>query len=306
MRSPRQFDPARDFSWSATLINSRLSAPAGYWQISSTPALPVARLTEVFRQAAESRHRINRGDMPEWPKPGSSSDFYFVECTDPEDGAAKVVEIVRDRLPRRFGLDAIRDVQVLCPMQRGAMGARALNAELQNALNPNPSAQVERFGSLFRPGDKVMQTENDYEKEVFNGDLGMVVDLNVEENLLLANFDGREIEYAFGELDRLVPAYATTIHKSQGSEYPAVVITLATQHYTMLARNLLYTAVTRGRRAVIVVGQRKAVAIAIRTSNARRRWTKLDEWLAPSRTAGRLSQQVRGANFPPSAPYDHR
>jgi exodeoxyribonuclease V alpha subunit len=274
-------------------------------------AIPVARLTEVFRQAAESRivvnaHRINRGDMPEWPKPGSSSDFYFVECTDPEDGAAKVVEIVRDRLPRRFGLDAIRDVQVLCPMQRGAMGARALNAELQNALNPNPSAQVERFGSLFRPGDKVMQTENDYEKEVFNGDLGMVVDLNVEENLLLANFDGREIEYAFGELDRLVPAYATTIHKSQGSEYPAVVITLATQHYTMLARNLLYTAVTRGRRAVIVVGQRKAVAIAIRTSNARRRWTKLDEWLAPSRTAGPLSQQERGANFQPSAPYDHR
>ena len=246
--------------------------------------LAVARLTEVFRQAAESRivvnaHRINRGEMPEWPKPGIASDFYFVECKDPEDGAKKVIEIVRSRIPHRFGLDPIRDVQVLCPMQRGALGARALNADLQTALNPSPSSRVERFGSVFLPNDKVMQTENDYDKEVFNGDLGTVAAIDEDEGILVANFDGREVEYTFDELDTLVPAYATTIHKSQGSEYPAVVITLAMQHYTMLARNLLYTAVTRGKRLVIVVGQRRALAIAVRTSNARRRWTKLDEWL---------------------------
>jgi exodeoxyribonuclease V alpha subunit len=247
-------------------------------------AIAVARLTEVFRQAAESRivvnaHRINRGEMPEWPNATSGSDFYFVECRDPEDGAAKVVEIVGTRIPRRFGLDPVRDVQVLCPMQRGALGARALNADLQKALNPNPTSRIERFGSVFMPGDKVMQTENDYDKEVFNGDLGVVARIDEDEGVLVAAFDGREVEYVFGELDTLVPAYATTIHKSQGSEYPAVVITLATQHYTMLARNLLYTAVTRGKRLVIVVGQRRALAIAVRTSNARRRWTKLDEWL---------------------------
>ncbi len=247
-------------------------------------AVTVARLTEVFRQAADSRivanaHRINAGQMPEWPKAGATSDFFFVECTDPENGAAKVVEIVRDRIPRRFGLDAMRDVQVLCPMQRGALGARALNADLQKALNPDAPARVERFGSTFLQGDKVMQTENDYDKEVFNGDLGTIIAIDEDDGVLRAEFDGRMVEYRFGELDTLVPAYATTIHKSQGSEYPAVVITLATQHYTMLVRNLLYTAVTRGKRLVIVVGQRRALAIAVRTTNARKRWTKLDEWL---------------------------
>ncbi len=158
-------------------------------------------------------HRINRGEMPEWPRPGNESEFYFVECDDPEDGAAKVVKIVRDRLPQRFGMDAIRDVQVLCPMQRGALGARALNADLQKALNPNPTSRVERFGSVFLPGDKIMQTENDYDKEVFNGDLGTVVRIDEEEGVLLASFDDRDVDYAFGELDTLVPAYATTIHK---------------------------------------------------------------------------------------------
>ncbi|WBK02234.1 ATP-dependent RecD-like DNA helicase [Methylocystis parvus] len=247
-------------------------------------ALPVARLTEVFRQAAESRivvnaHRINRGEMPEWPKREETSDFYFVEAGDPEKGAAKVVEIVRDRIPRRFGLDSIADVQVLCPMQRGALGARSLNADLQKALNPNMAERVERFGSTFAPGDKVMQTENDYDREVFNGDLGRILRIDQADGILWVDFDGREVEYPFGELDTLVPAYATTIHKSQGSEYPAVVITLATQHYTMLARNLVYTAVTRGKRLVVIVGQRRALAIAVRTHGRKRRWTKLKEWL---------------------------
>jgi exodeoxyribonuclease V alpha subunit len=248
-------------------------------------AVPVARLTEVFRQAAESRiivnaHRINRGEMPEWPKRGEDSDFWFVDADDPEKGAAKVVEIVRDRIPRRFGLDPVHDVQVLCPMQRGALGARALNGDLQNALNPNMAEKIERFGSSFAPGDKVMQTENDYDREVFNGDLGRVRRIDQTEGLLVAEFDGREVEYPFGELDALVPAYATTIHKSQGSEYPAVVITIATQHYTMLARNLVYTAVTRGKRLVVIVGQRKALAIAVRAHGRKRRWTKLKEWLS--------------------------
>ncbi len=247
-------------------------------------AISVARLSEVFRQAAESRivvnaHRINRGEMPEWPKRGEDSDFWFVDADDPEQGAAKVVEIVRDRIPRRFGVDPIRDIQVLCPMQRGALGARSLNADLQKALNPNPPAKIEKFGSIFAPGDKIMQTENDYDRDVFNGDLGTVLRIDEVEGLLVAGFDGREVEYPFGELDTLVPAYATTIHKSQGSEYPAVVITLATQHYTMLARNLVYTAVTRGKRLVVIVGQRRALAIAVRSGGGRKRWTKLREWL---------------------------
>jgi exodeoxyribonuclease V alpha subunit len=156
--------------------------------IINSGAILVARLTEVFRQAAESRivvnaHRINRGEMPEWPKRGENSDFWFVDAKDPEDGAAKVVELVRDRIPRRFGLDPIRDIQVLCPMQRGALGARSLNADLQKALNPNPSARIEKFGSVFAPGDKIMQTENDYDRDVFNGDLGTV--LRIDENFLL-------------------------------------------------------------------------------------------------------------------------
>jgi exodeoxyribonuclease V alpha subunit len=190
------------------------------------------------------------------------------------------VEIVRDRIPRRFGMDSVGDVQILCPMQRGALGARALNADLQKALNPTPADRIERFGSVFAPGDKIMQTENDYDREVFNGDLGRVVRIDREEGALVATFDSREVTYSFGELDAVVPAYATTIHKSQGSEYPAVVITLATQHYTMLARNLVYTAVTRGKRLVVIVGQKRAMAIAIRNARTNRRWTRLRECLA--------------------------
>jgi exodeoxyribonuclease V alpha subunit len=248
-------------------------------------AMPVARLTEVFRQATSSRiilgaHRINHGQMPEWAAAGESSDFFFVEAKNPDDGAAKVIEIVRDRIPRRFGLDPIRDVQVLCPMQRGALGARALNVDLQKALNPHPPARVEKFGSTFAAGDKVMQIENDYEREVFNGDVGRLTHIDEEAGIVHVGFYGREVSYRFTELDALLPAYAMTVHKSQGSEYPAVIITCTLQHYTMLVRNLLYTAVTRGKQLVVVVGQRRALAMAINTADARRRWTKLGEWLA--------------------------
>ena len=247
-------------------------------------AIPVVRLTEVFRQAAESRiivnaHRINQGAIPDLRKPEAESDFYFVEAEDPEAAVPLIVELVKTRIPRRFGLDPIRDIQVLCPMNRGGVGARSLNIELQAALNPAGERKVERFGWTFAPGDKVMQVENDYDKEVYNGDIGYVKDVDPDEGELTASFDGRSVVYGFGELDTLVPAYAATIHKSQGSEYPAVVIPVMTQHYTMLQRNLLYTGVTRGKRLVVLVGQKKAVAIAVRSVTGRRRWSKLCEWL---------------------------
>jgi exodeoxyribonuclease V alpha subunit len=191
----------------------------------------------------------------------------------------KLLAMVRDRIPRRFGLDPVRDVQVLCPMNRGGLGARSLNIELQKALNPPGEVRVERFGWTFCPGDKVMQVVNDHQREVYNGDLGIVRRIDLEEGELVVDFEGREIAYGFGELDELVMAYATTVHKSQGSEYPAVVIPVTTQHYPMLQRNLIYTAVTRGKRLVVLVGQRKALSIAVRGQQTRRRWSKLKEWL---------------------------
>ncbi|GBQ10549.1 ATP-dependent RecD-like DNA helicase [Gluconobacter sp. R71646] len=249
-------------------------------------AVPVVRLTEVFRQAAQSRiitnaHRINESRMPELSAE-EGSDFYFVEAAEPEVGLRKLLAVVRDRIPARFGLDPVRDVQVLCPMNRGGLGARSLNIELQQALNPPDEVKVERFGWTYGPGDKVMQIANDYDRDVFNGDLGVIGRIDVEEGELTVSFDGRDVVYGFGELDELVLAYATTIHKSQGSEYPAVVIPLVTQHYAMLARNLLYTGVTRGRKLVVLVGQKKALAIAVRNQGGRRRWSKLREWLAGS------------------------
>ena len=258
--------------------------------IIASASVPVVRLTEVFRQAAESRiivnaHRINQGLMPDLA-PVEIGDFYFVDAADAEEGVRKVLAIVRERIPKRFGLDPIRDIQVLCPMNRGGLGARSLNIELQNALNPPGEIRIERFGWTFCPGDKVMQVENDYDKDVYNGDLGVVSGIDMDEGELSVDFDGREVTYGFGELDELVLAYATTIHKSQGSEYPAVVIPLSTQHYPMLQRNLVYTGVTRGKRLVVLIGQRKALAIAVKGSRARR-WSKLREWLIGSVTPAR-------------------
>ena len=246
--------------------------------------VPVVRLTEVFRQAARSRivtsaHRINRGVIPDLSPPDGKSDFYFVQAADPETAAARIVDLVKTRIPRRFGFDAVRDIQVLCPMNRGGAGARALNIELQAALNPAGERKVERFGWTFAPGDKVMQVVNDYGKDVYNGDTGQVADVNPDTGELTARFHEQEYVYGFGELDALTPAYAATVHKSQGSEYPAVVIPMLTQHYAMLQRNLLYTGVTRGKRLVVLVGQKKAIAIAVRNAAGRRRWSRLDEWL---------------------------
>ena len=240
--------------------------------IIASGAVPVVRLTEVFRQAAQSRiitsaHRINQGIIPDLARPEGDSDFYFVPADDPETAVARIVELVKTRIPQRFGLDPIRDIQVLCPMNRGGVGARSLNVELQKALNPAGECKVERFGWTFAPGDKVMQIENDYDKEVYNGDIGYIDAVDLDAGELTASFDGRSVSYIVGELDTLVPAYAATIHKSQGSEYPAVVIPVMTQHYTMLQRNLLYTGVTRGKKLVVLVGQKSAVAIAVKNAS---------------------------------------
>ncbi|MEB3220979.1 MAG: ATP-dependent RecD-like DNA helicase [Candidatus Sericytochromatia bacterium] len=248
-------------------------------------AVPVVRLTEVFRQAASSRivstaHAFNQGQLPPFPAKGEASDLYFVPGEDATSIARLVVDLVQRHVPRRFGLDPIRDVQVLCPMNRGEAGARGLNLALQEALNPPGPGSVERFGSRFSVGDKVMQIENNHDQEVYNGDIGLVSAIDLEQQALTVTFDGRPVTYAFGELDELVLAYATTIHKSQGSEYPAVVMPVAMQHFTMLKRNLVYTGVTRGKQLVVLVGQRKALAIAVRGAQVERRWSKLAERLA--------------------------
>lgn len=258
--------------------------------IIASDAVPVVHLTEVFRQAAQSQiiqsaHRINAGKLPDLTRPETKTDFYFVPADSPEIAVPRLIEIVRERIPRRFGVDPVRDIQVLCPMNRGGVGARSLNIELQKALNPRTDPRVEKFGTTFAVGDKVMQIENDYDKEVYNGDVGFVGSIDLDTAEMSIAFDGRSVSYQFGELDQVVLAYATTIHKSQGSEYPVVVIPVLTQHYAMLQRNLLYTGVTRGRRLVILLGQKKAVAMAVKNISGRRRWSKLREWLAPAARA---------------------
>jgi len=244
--------------------------------------VPVARLTEVFRQAANSRiiinaHRINQGLLPELPAPDAERDFYFVEREEPERIADTLVDLVKGRIPGKFKLDPIRDIQVLSPMNRGSLGIRELNKRLQAELNPARPDEpfVEKFGWQFRVRDKVIQTENDYDKEVFNGDIGQVVKVDPLEREVTVSFAPREVVYDFGELDELGLAYAITIHKAQGSEFPAVVIPLAMQHYLLLQRNLVYTGVTRGKRLVVLVGQKKALAAAVRNNRAENRFSGL-------------------------------
>jgi exodeoxyribonuclease V alpha subunit len=248
-------------------------------------SVPVARLTEIFRQAEESRivvnaHRINRGEAPEPPPAGETADFYLVDAAGPDDALAKILEIVGTRIPRRFGLDPMRDVQVITPMQKGAVGARNLNDRLAALLNPAPIDTVERFGAVYAVGDKVMQVENDYDRDVFNGDLGVIRRIRVAEDEVRVAFDGRDVSYGLQDLEALQRAYAITIHKSQGSEYPAVVIPLVREHAVMLARNLLYTAVTRGKRLVVLVAEPSALRMAVSDQRARRRFTRLKDLLS--------------------------
>lgn len=247
--------------------------------------ITTVRLTEIFRQATTSRivanaHLVNRGIIPERSPPGGpSSDFYVVVADTPEAVGEKLLQMAAFRIPRRFGLHPVRDIQVLTPTNRGPLGTQSLNTILQKQLNPNTGPGVTRFGWTFTPGDKVVQRMNNYDKNIFNGDVGYVVGVNKEEEQITVNVDGREIPYGFGELDELNLAYAMTIHKAQGSEYPAVVVALATQHYVLLARNLLYTAITRGRELVVIVCQTKALAMAVRNAPSVDRLTKLAERL---------------------------
>ncbi|WP_291982528.1 ATP-dependent RecD-like DNA helicase [Candidatus Accumulibacter sp. ACC005] len=250
--------------------------------------VPVIRLTEVFRQAATSRivrsaHQINRGVFPSLPEKGDASDFYLVAAEEPEVIAQTVVDLVQTRLPRKFEVDPIRDIQVLCPMNRGITGARGINQALQAVLNPPGEHSVDKFGNRFSVGDKVMQIENNYDRDVFNGDIGFVTGVDQDEEELAVAFDGRVVSYPFGELDELVLCYATTIHKSQGSEYPVVVIPISTQHYMMLKRNLIYTGITRGKRLVVLVGQKRALAMAVKGKQVERRWSKLKERLVATK-----------------------
>ncbi|MBN9344203.1 MAG: recombinase RecD [Caedibacter sp. 38-128] len=245
---------------------------------------PVAQLKEIFRQAAQSQiisnaHRINQGLMPLFSQKEEKSDFYFIESQTPEECKDKILELVKNRIPKTFSFNPITEIQVLCPMNRGGVGARSLNIELQKVLNPTAQNRVERFGSIYGVGDKVMQIANNYDKDVYNGDIGYIREIYQEEQELRIDYEGRLISYDFSELDEVVLAYATTIHKAQGSEYPAVVIPLMMQHYPMLKRNLLYTGITRGKQLVILVGQKKALAMAVRDQQAKKRYTKLKEWL---------------------------
>jgi exodeoxyribonuclease V alpha subunit len=245
-------------------------------------ALPVVELVEVFRQAAQSEivmnaHRINRGEVP--PLESSRdrlSDFYFLRQPDPERSADMIVDLVCDHIPRRFGLDAVEDIQVLAPMHKGMVGAGNLNLRLQRALGRRHGDMVQHGERRFRVGDKVMQIRNNYEKDVYNGDIGRVAFVDAENRELSIRFDDRLVPYEAGELDEVVMAYAISIHKSQGSEYPAVVIPIMTQHYVMLQRNLIYTAVTRGKRLVVLVGESRALAMAVKNNRVRKRHT----WLA--------------------------
>jgi exodeoxyribonuclease V alpha subunit len=243
-------------------------------------AATVIRLTEIFRQAAQSKivvsaHRINRGEVPDLDTPAGTSDFYFIERDDPDAARQTIVDLVAERIPNRFGFDAIGEVQVLAPMHRGELGTGALNRALQERLNPSRGEpELVRGERAFRRGDKVMQLRNDYDKGVFNGDIGVI--LAIDDQAIRVEIDGRIASYERAELDQLIHAYAVSVHKSQGSEYAAVVIPLATQHYMMLQRSLLYTAVTRGKKLVVIVGSKRAIGMAVRNQTARRRYT----WLA--------------------------
>ena len=245
----------------------------------------VVRLTEIFRQARQSQivinaHLVREGKFPRLLTDNAEKlqDFYFIEKEEPEEVLEVIVKLCRDRIPARFGFDPVEDIQVLTPMNRGAVGTHRLNRELQQALNPRGHA-FERGGAVYRLNDKVMQLRNNYDKDVFNGDLGRIRKIDTENQQIDVEVDGRSVAYDFSELDELALAYAATVHKAQGSEYPAVVFPLLTQHYVMLQRNLLYTAMTRARKLVVIVGSKKALAIALNNHRIQKRFTLLSERL---------------------------
>ena len=248
--------------------------------------MQVVELNEIFRQAKESliivnAHKINNGLLPSFKSSGQKlDDFYFIEQEDPEEVLRIILELTKERIPRRFGFDPVDDIQVLTPMHKGVVGAGNLNVELQKVLNPVENG-VLRGGFSFRVSDKVMQVKNNYDKEVFNGDIGRITSIDPEHQEITISFDGRDIPYDYTDLDEIVLAYAVSVHKSQGSEYPAVVMPILTQHYVLLQRNLVYTAVTRGRQLVVMVGTMKALAIGVNNDKTRKRYTYLRHRLSP-------------------------
>jgi len=248
-------------------------------------AIPLVRLTEIFRQASNSfivtnAHRVNNGQMPIMDAP-QESDFFFIEQDDPQKALATIRTLCAERVPKRFHFDPLRDIQVLSPMHKGICGAENLNRELAATLNPS-GPHVQRYGRTLRVGDRVMQIRNNYDKDVFNGDLGRVKRIDLVEQQLIAEMDDREVTYEFEELDELIPAYSISVHKSQGNEYPCVIIPVLTQHFILLQRNLLYTAITRGKKLVILVGSKKALAIALRNNKTAARYSLLRERLSKS------------------------
>ncbi|MCK5430985.1 MAG: AAA family ATPase, partial [Anaerolineales bacterium] len=249
----------------------------------------VTRLSEIFRQAADSQiitnaHRINQGEMPFFPRdrgtgPGSSpGDFFLFPAENPEEAGEWVQDVVCTRIPDKFGLHPRDQIQVLAPMYRGPAGVYALNERLQAAINPPEPRKPEKrlYGQLFRSGDKVMQIQNNYDKDVFNGDFGFVTAIDPIDHTMSINFEGRRVDYDWSETDQLVLAYAVSVHKSQGSEFPAIVLPLVTAHYMMLQRNLLYTAVTRAKELCVLVGNRRAIGIAVKNNKVAHRYTALD------------------------------
>ena len=251
--------------------------------IISSGTVPVVLLDTIFRQARDSRiivnaHRINEGLLPETKNEDLKSDFFFIEKDVPETVLRIILDLASDRIPDHFGLNPVDEIQVITPMHKGIVGAGNLNLELQRRLNPGEGG-VTRGNRIFRIGDKVMQTRNNYEKDVFNGDMGRITQIDPEQREISIAFDGRKVVFDFVDLDEIVLSYAVSVHKSQGSEFPAIIIPVLTQHYIMLQRNLLYTAVTRGRKLVVLVGTRKALAIAVHNDRMKKRHTFLSERL---------------------------
>lgn len=244
--------------------------------------VPVTRLNTIFRQAADSKivtnaHLINQGRFPEFSK--SEGDFFLFPAEDATAAADWIIEIVTERIPQKFGFDTIHDIQVMAPIYRGPAGVIALNDRLQEKLNPPANNKPERrlFGTVFRLGDKVMQTQNNYDKDVYNGDIGFIQSMDIVEQSLSVSFDGRSVAFDWSEVDQLTLAYVISVHKAQGSEFPVVVMPIVTQHYTMLQRNLLYTAITRARKLCVLAGSRRAISMAVRNNKVAQRFTAL-EW----------------------------
>jgi exodeoxyribonuclease V alpha subunit len=253
--------------------------------IIASKVVPVVELNEIFRQAMDSliitnAHRINCGEFPRLSTPKSKQlrDFYFIQREEPGDVAETILDLVTRRIPSRFRLDPINDIQVLTPMHKGVIGAGNLNMILQQRLNPS-QVEFARGGRVYKPGDKVMQIRNNYEKEVFNGDIGRISRIDFESQTVIVDYDGRKVEYDYPDLDELVLAYAVSVHKSQGSEYSVVVMAIHTSHYVLLQRNLIYTGVTRARELAVMVGTKKALSIGIRNDKTERRYTGLEEKL---------------------------